>query len=143
MTLALVSPPFGQDVTATDRVYYGRISSGAQLVGEALFRRLTTETGSLEDDPTYGFSIASWLLGSGPALGTSSVLALRSRISHECLKDERVDDVDVTINPTITGPTVALDIQIKVTLSSGTSFTLAINVSEVTTTLLGIADVTA
>lgn len=140
MTTPLTAPPYGQDTTATDRVYYGQLSSGAQLVGEALYRRLITPTGMLEDDPEYGFAIFTYLQRSGPSPATADLLALRSRITRECLKDERVEDVVVTLTPTTSGPTFSADIKIDVTLDDSTTFTLALNVNDVTLALLGISE---
>lgn len=139
MSIALVAPPFGRDTTCTDRMQFGRMSSGYILVGEALFRRLNSEPGSLEYDPDYGFNVVSWFM-STPNPSLADVMALRSRITRECQKDERVDDVVVTINTTQSGPTVSLDISIVVTLvdDASTTFTLALNVADVTLTLLGI-----
>jgi len=138
MTTPLVSPPYGQDTAATTRVFFGQISSGAQLVGEAMFRRFITETGTLEYDQDYGFNVAGALLSAGPNPSIASLMALRSRMTREALKDERVDDVVVTITQNANGATLSLDIEIDVTLDTGDTFTLSLNVNDVTTTLLGI-----
>lgn len=138
MTTALVASPYGRDTSASDRIYPGRISTGVQLVGEALYRRFCTTKGRLEYDPEYGFALVTWLQSNAPT--DANLLALRSQMTAEALKDERIDDVVVTITPSRAGPAVSLAIGIDVTLDTGEAFTLSLNVADVTLELLGISE---
>lgn len=132
MTTALVAQPYGRDTSATTRVFYGRMSSGALLVGEAAFRRLSSDW--LEYDPTYGYNLANEL---GADFDAVKLALIPGKIEAQLLLDERIDSVDVDIVQTRgSASNIALEITIDATLDDGTSFTLVLSVNDVTVELL-------
>lgn len=134
----ILSPPFGQDVSCDDYVHYGRMATGIRLLGEAIYRRLITTRGSLEDDPFYGFSLIDWIQATvDPSLG--DVLALQSQMTGEILKDERIDDCDVQVSTQGSGPGLELDIRITATTSDDTTFTTVLSVANLTVALLDVS----
>lgn len=63
-------------------------------IGEAQIRRLTTPRGSLPDDPDYGLDVRSYANRGVPQ---SELRDLAGQIRSECLKDDRLDAVQVTV----------------------------------------------
>ncbi len=134
-----MSTDFGRDLWCTDSLRTGRFVSGIVLLGQALFRRLTTPRGALrggEAEANYGLDLVG-LLGSTDA--KSLIASLPDRIKLELLKDERVSDVSATVSATYDGPKVSLTISINVESAAG-PFTLKLSVNDVTAELLGIAE---
>lgn len=68
--------------------------SGAEAVAQALARRLITPRGALLDDPGYGYDLRGRL---NAAVTSAGRLAIQSAVAAELRKDERVDDVQVTV----------------------------------------------
>lgn len=68
--------------------------SGAAGVAQALARRLITPRGALLDDPGYGYDLRGRL---NAAITSAGRLAMQTAIAAELRKDERVDDVQVTL----------------------------------------------
>lgn len=125
---------YGQDVSATRRVNYGRTVSGGELLAEAAYRRLITVRGTLLDDPNYGLGLVRWL----QAEYTPSMLAaLPAIIRLELMKDPRLDSVAVEITDTRNASS-AVSLQIDITGSgvNGEGFILVLAVSDVTVDLL-------
>jgi phage baseplate assembly protein W len=69
--------------------------TGTRIVAEAIFRRLTTERGSLFYAPGYGTDLREMLVG---RMDQRRLDAWRLRIEAECRKDERVDTVAATLS---------------------------------------------
>lgn len=86
---------YGQDTScAFDfRSDFG-VSSGRQLLVEAVIRRLTTARGGLLDDPDYGLALET-LLNSGRTVQEMNSIA--DRVRAEVLKDPRFTDCAVTV----------------------------------------------
>lgn len=137
MTTALVSPPYGQDNSATTQIQRGVSSSGARLVGEACFRRLGSIRGQLNDvaNPTaasnYGYPLVELLnKTSTPA----QLAAIESGIVGECEKDPRVSSAAASV--------VAIGVTYQISIALITSegpIDLAISVQDLSMTLLGAA----
>jgi phage baseplate assembly protein W len=74
----------------------GRTVSGNEALAQALARRLQTPRGSLAaigDDADYGLDLRDYV---GEDTGTGAEAEIEAAVRAECLKDERVRDVDVT-----------------------------------------------
>lgn len=128
---------FGKDTSCTTSLTPGRYVTGAKLVAEACYRRLTTPRGMLrggDDEANYGLDLTE-LIGS-----TSTKLdaaALGARVKAELLKDERLLNVTVEVVRTLEGPATAYDVTIYGETDAG-PFDLQIGISDVTVELLGI-----
>lgn len=133
---------FGRDISCTDSLRTGRYVTGTRLVGEAIFRRLTTPRGTLrggEAEANYGLDLVGIL---GTRTSPDFIATLPDRIRNEVTKDERVDDVDVEIVETGNAVVSALEITLRVQTSSA-PFSLVLGVSSVTAELLGITSESA
>lgn len=103
----------------------GVLVTGGVILGEAAYRRLTTQRGTLEYDPNYGFSLAGWL---NKRMTPDELAEAPSLIRAELLKDERLERVDITITqPTPSSASVA----IQGWGSGATSFALVLEVADV------------
>lgn len=125
---------YGQDLSATKRLNYGRIVEGGELLAEAAYRRLITVRGTLLDDPNYGLGLVRWLQTEyTPAM----LAALPSIIRLELMKDPRLDSVNVEIASTRDASS-AVSMQIEITGAgvNGEGFSLVLAVSDVTVDLL-------
>lgn len=75
----------------------GRTVSGPEALAQALARRLQTPRGALAaigDDPDYGTDLRDYV---GEDTGAGAEAEIEAAVRAECLKDERVRDVDVTV----------------------------------------------
>jgi len=63
-------------------------------IAEAAIRRLTTPRGGLIDDPDYGINLTGYL---NKGTTTEELRTLVGDIRNELRKDDRIDDVDATI----------------------------------------------
>jgi hypothetical protein len=61
---------------------------------EALIRRLTTPRGRLPDDPEYGLDVTAMV---NRGITQSELRDIQTQIRNESSKDDRVDDVAVTV----------------------------------------------
>ena len=128
---------FGTDTSCTTSLRTGRMVSGARLVAEAAYRRLTTPRGMLrggEEEANYGLDLTELI---GSAETEADRAALPGRISGELAKDERILETRVRATTTTDGPSTALDVTIEAATSDG-PFTLRLAVDAVTVTILGI-----
>jgi len=131
---------FGQDTYCYDEILPGRLVSGPELVAQAVYRRLTTPRGTLDDGDegaVYGLD----LLGFIGTVGTRNAIdAIPEAVRSEVLKDDRVDSVEAGVDATIgTDGAVALSITVDAQLADETgSFTLTIGVSDLDVALLGV-----
>lgn len=125
---------YGQDLSATKRLNYGRIVSGGELLAEAAYRRLITVRGTLLDDPNYGLGLVRWLQTEyTPAM----LAALPAIIRLELMKDQRLDSVNVEIESTRNASSaVAMQIEITGAGVNGEGFSLVLAVTDVTVDLL-------
>ena len=131
---------YGRDTYCLDELRTGRTVSGAELVAQAVYRRLTTARGTLRDGDEgliYGLDVQGFV----GSVGTeSSIAALPDVIRSEVSKDGRIETCDVTVLPERHADgTVSLTISIDCTLADEDSgFSLSLSVSDVSVALLGI-----
>jgi hypothetical protein len=133
------SVDFGKDVSCASELKSGRYVTGARLIGESYFRRLTTPRGMLrggEAEADFGLDLLGLI---GSVQTSADIASLPGRISNELMKDERSLSIDVEIieGKTADGVGVKLDITIKAVTSAG-PFELQIAASAVSAELLGI-----
>jgi phage baseplate assembly protein W len=108
-----------------------RTVSGFRVVGEAIFRRLTTPRGRLIADPNYGFDLTQYV---NADMSPRDIAGLRSGIAAECVKDERVNAV--TVDATLERNGL---LTVSIVLDLGTqTFTLVIAASSVTVDLVRV-----
>ncbi len=121
---------FGIDVVATtDLDRYFNLVTGTQVVGQAIARRVQTPQGSLPDDPDYGYDLRQWV---HVGMGSSDIFQAEALTEAQCLQDERVNEVDVTI----TQDGEALTVTILVTLFNDVVFDLVLAIGSVTVEIL-------
>lgn len=112
----------------------GRTVSGTEALAQALARRLQTPRGALAaigDDPDYGTDLRDYV---GADTGVGAEAEIEAAVRAECLKDERVRDVDVTAS--IANRVLTVGVRVASTAGS-LRFVLA--VSAVTVDLLKVA----
>ncbi len=131
---------YGTDIYCYDRIQTGRLASGAEVVAQAIYRRLTTPRGTLRDGDegaVYGFDVMNFV---GTVGSANAIDALPDAVTAEILKDDRVDRADVVATGTIDDDgLVAITLTIDVTLhDSEDAFTLTLSVSDVSAALLGV-----
>lgn len=134
-----MSTTLGRDTSCTTDLRTGRTVTGARLIAEAAFRRLSTPRGMLrggEDEANYGFDLTTKI---GSTTSNSDLRSLPSQIKGEVRKDERIEDVQVVVTKQSLGPGVYLVIDITIATADG-PFALKLGVSEVTVALLGIQE---
>lgn len=130
---------FGRDTSCTTSMLTGRRVSGARLVAESAYRRLTTPRGMLrggEAERNFGLDLTAVI---GRTDAKTIEAALPGLIEAELTKDERIESVDVVVfaKDESSAGGRSFEITIEAITSDG-PFTLAILASEVTTELLGI-----
>lgn len=130
----LADDDLGTDIALTDDLspVWG-IVSGKTNLAMALYRRLTTTRGGLFYDSDYGYNLTDLL---NADLSTSDISNARGAIIAECLKDERVQSVAVTMafNPS----TQSLDLDIEVETAIG-PFDLILRATQTTVEILRLA----
>lgn len=108
-----------------------RMASGFQVIAEAIARRWQTPNGGLIDDPYYGFDVTDYISAGLTSLELSSI---SQQARAEALKDERVEDIQVTVSTTVTGTlTVA-----GVVSTAQAAFKLVLTVNNVTPAVLEV-----
>lgn len=131
---------YGKDVFCTDSRRVGRLVTGPLLVGQALYRRLTTPPGTLlpvfgdADDAAYGLDISAEV-GKDPKNAEAS---LPGKIRAEGLKDERISAIKVGIVKTVSGPATSFAITVEAELIEGETFRLVMSATAARTALVGI-----
>ncbi len=105
--------------------------TGRRLLAEAIARRLSTPRGRLIKHPDYGTDLTEYI---NDDIGPGDLAAMQSAIVAECLKDERVQDVDVSITAPVGGVGEYL---IELSIDDGDGpFDLTLSVGEVSVELL-------
>lgn len=130
---------YGSDLWCYDSISTGRLVSGAELVAQAIYRRLTTARGTLqwgEDESIYGLDLFDFVGRVGTA---NAIDALPDVVSAEILKDDRVLTADVLLTSvTGTDGLMALTLAITATLrDADEAFTLTLAVSNVSVSVVG------
>lgn len=128
---------FGREMSCTTSLKTGRYVTGARLVAEAAYRRITTPRGMLTGGPeedNYGIDLLD-------LIGSVSSSALRAsvpgRIRNELTKDERIATVDVDVTWSTNGPSTTAIITIEAKTAAG-PFSLKLSVNEVSVSLLNL-----
>lgn len=104
---------FGRDLWCTTDLHPQLIEvdeNSEQAIGQAEFRRLITERGTLQDDQEYGFNTIGLL---SAALTPADIRAAEGSISAECQKDDRADATTSTV--TSSNSLRTLDIAVRIT----------------------------
>jgi hypothetical protein len=134
---------FGKDTYCYDRIVTGRTATGVELLAQAIYRRLTTPRGTLDDGDeglVYGLDVSDFV----GMVGTQrAVDALPGIVEAEILKDDRISSASVTASVVTDSAglsTVTLAIT-AVPLDELETFTLTLSVSDVTVALLGVSTV--
>lgn len=125
---------YGTCISVTDDLpRRWKYSTGTQVIAEALYRRWSTDRGSLPYDPNYGENVRDMI---GETMSASLVASWQSRIALEALKDERVEDCRVSV--VYTPATQTATITASVTPSGASPFRLVLAVTDVTVALLKV-----
>lgn len=121
---------YGTDVDCVqDLDPYFSLVSGTEGVAQAIARRLQTPQGGLITDPSYGYDLRS-LINVG--LTAADVLAAQDAIEYQCLLDQRVDAVEVSIDVEDGVATVTVD----PVLVEGETFTLTFTLTSADSVLV-------
>lgn len=133
--MVLRAPPYGRDTSCTTQMRRGVIVSGGRLLGEATFRRYTTDRGTLLYDPNYGLLITRLI---NADMTQSELNSIQGQLRTEAMKDRRLDEVAVncTQRPIGTSPGVELEIDVEGRGLDGSTFSFGMLVSEVRVELL-------
>ena len=137
-----MSTDFGRDTSCTTGRRSGRIVSGPRLVGEAIFRRLSTPRGRLrggKGEQNYGIDLTDYV---GRAASRAQLAAMPGQIALEVAKDERILSSEVTVAAETVGPAIELTIVVRARTSVG-PFTLRLGITETTVVLLDPVDTRA
>jgi hypothetical protein len=99
-----------------------------EAISQALIRRLITPRGALVDDPDYGLDLRGYC---NRGATTAELRGLSSAVRGECRKDDRVDDVLVTLTLELVAAAQRLSVQLTVTPADPTlaTFTLTFAVT--------------
>jgi hypothetical protein len=103
-------------------------------LAQDIYHRITTERGSLVDDPDFGEDVTGYLSTANTA---RALLSIAGRLEAEILKDDRVSTVVVELD----GNTTQLDITIVVTPQDATlvSFRMVLAVTSAAALLLEVS----
>lgn len=128
----------GRDTSCTDEIKTGRFVTGARLVAQAAYRRITTPRGSLrggEEEANYGIDITALCGRTNPK---ATAAALPGRIRNELAKDQRIGAMTIDVLVTTVGASTSFQVTISAATAEG-PFELVLLASSVSVELLGIA----
>lgn len=96
-------------------------------LAQDIFHRLITPRGQLPDDPDYGIDLGDFL-----NRGTTQrdLVVAAGQVASELRKDDRIDDVAVTVTPDATGKNITFTIDTTPADPTLAPFTLVIAVSD-------------
>ena len=86
---------YGVEIDCATSLVSGRLVSGWRVVAQALFRRVTTERGTLrggDEEAAYGIDLAAYV---GAVGYPTAVAAIPALVRGEWLKDDRVSSVEI------------------------------------------------
>lgn len=128
---------YGIDTSCWDDLYPGRTVTGARLIAEAVYRRLTTARGQLPGDPNYGIDVTELMHDGATA---AELATLRGRIAAEISKDDRIIPESLSVKLDLAGAGVArmLTIRIRGLSVQNDVFELVLGVDGVTVDLLKV-----
>lgn len=128
---------FGRETSCLTGLRTGRFVSGARIVGESVYRRLTTPRGMLrggEEDLNFGLDLTELI---GSVSTRADAAALPGRIQTELSKDERIESAEVEVIPITDGPATTFVVTVIAQTNAG-PFTLQVRATEVTVELIGL-----
>lgn len=131
---------FGVDLHCYDSLRTGRLVSSVELLAQAIYRRLTTARGTLDDGEegfVYGLDLLDFV---GTVGSDAAVDAIPDVVIAEVLKDDRVDRVETSVSiERGTDGLFVINLDVDVfPVDEAQSFTLSLAVSDVTVALLGV-----
>ncbi|MBA2724294.1 MAG: hypothetical protein H0U56_15680 [Methylibium sp.] len=104
--------------------------TGKLALIHAVARRLTTTTGQMLDDPSYGYNLQ---------LLTNSVVQperVAERVRVQCLEEERVSEEGTTVTVSYEAGTKTLTVDIVLGTDDGATYAFTLNVTAVTAEIL-------
>ena len=131
MALNIIDTDYGDDIALDKDKFY--LLRGTDNLIRQLMRRLTTQTGSLFWAPTEGIDMRDYI---NKKMSDDDLDNLKFLITKELKRDERIDDVEVTL--TFLYGSFSLKVEIKVFLIAGETFKLVLNVKDLTVDLLKV-----
>lgn len=128
---------YGRDVSCLRFARRGSIVSGARLLAEAAYRRLTTERGTLLYDRTYGLGLTLLL---NAVQSPNDFASWPGQIRGELLKDQRFGVVEADITSEfIAAAARRAVVSIEALAKNGADgFGLVLAVDEVSTRILSL-----
>ena len=125
---------YGSDFSATNDItpdwkFLEGTRNEVIAVQQAVYRRLSTPRGGNPFDPSYGYDLRALVAST---MRPSDVAVA---VAAECRKDERILDAKTKITVV---DSKRWNVQINITLVNGDSFTLTLDVSQVTVQLLNV-----
>ena len=112
----------------------GRTISGVRALAECSLRRLTTEEGTLEYAPDFGYDLRDLL---NEDLDERDLRRHEVRAALELEKDERIARADVSM--TLDAATSTLSVRITGTLASGADYEFVLRIDQVSAEVLKAA----
>jgi hypothetical protein len=131
---------YGQDIWCAGHLVTGRLDRGPGLVARAIYRRLITARGTLrggDEEAAYGLDLAEYV----GAVGYETALAaLPGLVRAECLKDDRISDVAVSVTQSQdSAGLISLTVQVNAVLvDESETFALTLSVNEVSVQILNL-----
>lgn len=135
---------FGTDVSASpDLDPSFSLMTGNRVLEEIVIRRLTTETGTVVDDPDFGTDIRAYLNSGDPSFSGAPTQGLlyqmKADIERELVKDQRiaVATATCTYNAVPNGLAPANSVSILIVITAGLNpFTLNVVATALSISLL-------
>lgn len=131
---------YGRELSCTDQISTVRYVTGARLVAEAAYRRLTTPRGLLrggEDEADYGLDLLELV---GSVRSDADAASLPGRIRNELAKDDRIatGTLDVVVDVSEDGAKgKRFSVRIEAQTGAG-PFTLTLAVNDVSVEIVGL-----
>lgn len=132
---------YGTDTWCRDAMRTGVLVSGVELLAQALYRRLTTPRGTLDDGDdgiVYGLDVCAFI---GRDSTTDFIDGIPAAIEAECLKDDRVSSVEASVSSTTNAAgetSVVVEVDVVPFDEATNTFTFTLAVSGVTVSFLGV-----
>lgn len=134
---------YGTDLYMFDRLVTGRMATGVTLLAQAIYRRLTTPRGTLDDGDegvVYGLDLAEFL---GRQATPDAIANTGPALEAEILKDDRIASV-TAVASAVTGADGLTTTTVEITAipydeTAAAPFAMTLAVSDVTVSLLGVS----
>lgn len=134
---------YGSDLYMFDQLRTGRVATGTTLLAQAIYRRLTTPRGSLDDGDegvVYGLDLAEFI---GRQATPDAIANTGPALEAEILKDDRVASVTAVVSA-VTGTDGLVETTVVLTVvpfdeTADGPFDMTLAVSDVNVSLLGVS----